>query len=99
MSIYILFACFSSNVDFMTKKPKKCTKKSISQFATFTQLQSPKKFHALYFQYFCLKFSLENIEKCETCLVSGDCSWVKVANRDMDFFVHFLGFFGHKLHI
>ena len=32
----------SLNVDFMAKKPQKCTKSAISQFETFTQLQSPK---------------------------------------------------------
>ena len=37
------------------KTPKNCTKSAISQFATFTQLQSPKKFHTLHFLIFSLE--------------------------------------------
>ena len=34
--------------------PTKCTNPAISQLATFTKLQSPIKFHTLYFSIFSL---------------------------------------------
>ena len=56
-SLHSLFKLnVSLNVDFIAKKkPKKCTTSAISQFATFTQLQSPKKFHILHLSIFSLE--------------------------------------------
>ena len=39
----------------MAKNPKNCTKSAISQFVTFTQLQSLKKLHTLHFSIFILE--------------------------------------------
>ena len=39
----------------MAKKNQNCKKSAISQFATFTQLQSPKKFYTPHFSIFSLE--------------------------------------------
>ena len=63
------------------KSPKKCTKSTISQFATFTQLQSPKKFQTLDF----LIFSLEI------------WNMASLLNLAVDYLIRFLNFLEHTL--